>query len=77
MISCRAVAKILASDELAAASRWRRIEVSLHLAMCRHCTRFAQQLARIRRIAHEYMFESGTVPPDFEERVLARLRGEV
>jgi len=78
VISCRAVANILASDELAAAGRWKRIEVWLHLAICKHCTRFAQQLAQIRKIARGFMveFESRPMPADFEERMLDRLTGE-
>ena len=78
MISCRGVVNILASDELAMTSRWKRTEVWLHLAMCKHCTRFAQQLARIQKIAQGFMVESEVwpVPADLEERVLDRLTGE-
>jgi len=79
VISCRAVANILAADQLAGASGWKRVEVWLHLAMCRHCTRFAQQLASIRRIARGLVRESqyGPVPIDLEERVLDRLTREL
>jgi len=78
MISCRDVVNILASDELAMTSRWKRTEVWLHLAMCKHCTRFAQQLASIRKVAQSFVVESGLWPvrADFEERVLGRLNGE-
>ena len=76
MISCRAVAKIVASDALAAASRWSRFEIWLHLAICRHCQRFAQQLAGIRKVVRGFMAESASepVPADLEERVLERVR---
>jgi len=78
VISCRGVVNILGSDELAMASRWKRTEVWLHLAMCKHCTRFAQQLASIRKIARGFMAESEfwPVPATLEERVLDKLTGE-
>jgi hypothetical protein len=46
--------------------------------MCRHCTRFAQQLTGIRKIAQGFMVDSGIwpVPADFEERAPGRLTGE-
>ena len=78
MISCKAVTDIVASDGLVDASRWKKIEVWLHLAMCRHCARFAQQLATIRTIARGFMAQSASEPvrADLEQRVLDRIKRE-
>ena len=47
MLSCREVARMVASDELADAGWARRLSVRLHSFMCRHCTRYAAQLRAI------------------------------
>ena len=47
MLRCKEVARKIASDEFAEAG-WRdRMAVRLHLAMCRHCRRYAVQLRAI------------------------------
>ena len=44
MLSCREVATLIASDELATAGWWRRFTVRAHLFMCRHCRGYAGQI---------------------------------
>ena len=47
MPNCKAVARLIASDELAAAAWSDRALVRLHLLMCRHCRGYAAQLRAI------------------------------
>src|ERR1035441_4573267 len=53
MISCKNVAKLLMSDELQAQTWWKRMEVRLHLAMCKFCSRLARQTGT--ELAHRQM----------------------
>ena len=73
MISCKNVAKLLMSDQLQAQSWWKRLEVRVHLAMCRFCSRLARQIEQLRsatRLTSEQHAESG-----FEDRLIRRLSG--
>jgi hypothetical protein len=74
MISCKNVAKVLMSDQLQAQSWWKRIEVRLHLAMCRFCSRLARQMEQLRSAARGVNQQEGAAP-DFEDRLIGRLSG--
>ena len=74
MISCKNVAKLLMSDQLQAQSWWKRMEVRLHLAMCRFCSRLAGQMEQLRSAARRVSQQEGA-DPDFEDRLLQRLSG--
>jgi hypothetical protein len=75
MISCKNVAKLLMSDQLQAQSWWRRMEVRLHLAVCRFCSRLARQIEQLRsatrRISEQEEADSG-----LEDRLIRRLSGQ-
>jgi hypothetical protein len=75
MISCKNVAKLLMSDELQLQSWWKRMEVRMHLAMCKFCSRLARQLEQLRtgarRISDQYEAD-----PGLEERLIRRLSGQ-
>jgi len=47
MSSCREVARLIASDELADAAWFNRALIRLHLLMCRHCRGYSAQLRAI------------------------------
>ena len=51
MIRCRTVAELLTSDRLQSENFWRRLEVRLHLRMCRYCARLARQIRQLRPAA--------------------------
>lgn len=72
MTSCKDVASLLLSDQLEAQSWWKRMEVRLHLAMCRLCSRLARQLEQMRAAARR-MREPGETDPGLEERLIRRL----
>ena len=75
MISCNNVAKLLMSDQLQAQSWWKRMEVRLHLAMCRFCTRLARQIEQLRS-ATRRMSEQEEVHSGLEDRLIRRLSGQ-
>ena len=74
MITCKGVAKLLTSDELAARGWWKRAEVRLHLLMCEYCSRLARQLRQMRAAARK-MPDSASSDPGLEDRILSRLSG--
>lgn len=74
MISCKNVATLLMSDQLQAQSRWKRMEVRLHLAMCRLCSRLARQLEQMRSAARR-TGDQDAADPGLEERLIRRLSG--
>jgi hypothetical protein len=53
MPNCKEVARLIASDELAAAVWSDRALVRLHLLMCRHCRGYAAQLRAIGAAARD------------------------
>lgn len=73
MISCRDVAKLLTSDELVSQSRWKRLEVRLHLRMCDYCTRLARQIERLRAAARQLGASDESLDPDLEQRIIRKL----
>ena len=74
MISCKNVAKLLMSDQLPAQSWWKRMEVRLHLAMCRFCSRLARQIEQLRS-ATRRMSEQDEADSSLEDRLIRRLSG--
>ena len=47
MLSCREVSHLIAGRPLEETGWWRRLSLRLHLAMCRHCRRYAGQMQAI------------------------------
>ena len=68
MIRCRAVAELLSSGRFHDAGLLKRLEVKLHLAMCRYCSRFARQLEQLR-----YATRRETAHLDADRRLEDRL----
>jgi hypothetical protein len=75
MISCKNVAELLMSDELQVQSWWKRMEVHMHLAMCKFCSRLARQLEQLRTGARR-MRDQHEADPGLEERLIRRLSGQ-
>lgn len=72
MIRCRAVAELLSSDQLRDVGLLKRLEVKLHLAMCRYCSRFAKQLEQLRSAARRQS-EHLDADPGLEDRLLRKI----
>lgn len=74
MLSCSQVARSIASDEYLTETFIHRLGIRMHLAMCRHCSRYFRQLRALARLFRE----SGTdVPPSeiesTRDRIVERL----
>lgn len=48
MMNCKEVTKLISSDEYLSESWGRRLQVRLHLLMCRHCSRLARQISLLK-----------------------------
>ncbi len=72
MMSCRQVARRIASGQLADAGRGTRLAVRLHLLMCRHCRRYAAQLAAIGAAARNLLGETPIPSRELEEAIVQR-----
>ena len=47
MITCKEIARRIASDEVADAPLWQRLGMRIHLLMCRYCRRYSRQMQTI------------------------------
>lgn len=72
MISCKAVARLLDSDALQSQSWRTRLQIRVHLWMCRYCARLERQIAAIQRAARATAAEEPP-PLEFEEKLIDRL----
>ena len=78
MLTCREMARRIASDEVAGASIGRRLGVRMHLLMCTNCRRFAQQMRSLGAVARRSW---GGEPEDpaaigrLEEKILRKFPG--
>ncbi len=72
MQNCRDVAYLIASDGLEHSGRATRLMTRLHLLFCKHCRRYAREIAMIGRISRE-IFNADSVEPD----TLQRLEGSI
>lgn len=72
MISCKKVTSALASDEVELLPWRRRLELRLHLMMCKLCSQLAREIRQMRAVARQ----AGHLrEPDgaLEERILRNL----
>lgn len=74
MISCREVTREIAGDEQQPRSLWRRMQLRLHLVMCRHCGEYARQIRGIGSAAREFLYSAPEGGDPSEREALARLK---
>jgi len=73
MMTCKEVSAAVASEALPRLSWRKRIGIQLHLLMCRHCRRYAAQLAAIgSAVRRLYRDEAPT--KSIEESILKSLK---
>ncbi len=60
MYRCSEVVRLIASDEYLAGGVLKKLGIRLHLAMCKHCARYARQL---RALAASLRIAEHEVPP--------------
>lgn len=78
MIRCKQVARLLTSDQLTGQIWMKRVEVKLHLWMCKYCSRLAKQIHQLRvavqRVFGKPMEALGSqAGENLEKRVLSKL----
>ena len=78
MMRCKSVAELITSDQLKDASLRVRLQVKLHLWMCRNCARLARQLEQLRigaaKLATSLDRETaGTAGDELAARILKRV----
>ncbi len=80
MLSCREVAKLVCESLDRKLPFWTRVQLRIHLAMCRMCAAFARQVRTLRQRLRELDEPSGPVPdsfglsPEARERIKRALR---
>jgi hypothetical protein len=76
MMNCRTVAARVAAGPSGRISWW-RLDVRLHLLLCRHCRRFAHQMRQLGLASARCRetLEPGESGEEFEARVTRRLGG--
>ncbi len=74
MMTCHDVSTLVSTGGLSDAPLVRKLQVRLHLAMCRHCRAFRRQIEAIARAsrAAALAFEH-ELPQDFESKIVQRL----
>jgi len=72
MLCCKEVAAIVASDEMGDLSWLKRLELRMHLMMCRLCRRYETQIRAIGNIYRE-MWQSRREDPATLERLESRI----
>ncbi len=80
MIRCRDVAELLTSDRLRETGFWTKLQVRMHLWICRHCARLARQVGQLRAAASKLAAaigreKTGAAGDDLEARLLRKLSG--
>jgi hypothetical protein len=80
MIRCRNVAELLTSDRLRDAGFGTRLQIRMHLWMCRHCARLARQVRLMGAAASKLAAaigseKNGAAGNGLESRLLRKLSG--
>jgi predicted anti-sigma-YlaC factor YlaD len=77
MLTCSQVARSIASDEYRTGGFLHRVTVRMHLAMCRHCSRYFRQLREIARVFRTMGIEDSVSEiQSAQARIVARLSQE-
>lgn len=77
MYRCAEVVRLVSSDEYLRLGLLKRLQIRLHLAMCRNCSKYVRQLHDLARAVRS----NGEAVPEAEiesakDRILHRLSGK-
>jgi hypothetical protein len=79
MLRCREVSRVVASDDITRIGAVRRLELRLHLLMCRHCRNYVRQIRLMGSVARQ-LWGIGSVGPQqtfrLEQEVLGALQDD-
>ncbi len=70
MLRCREITTLVANGELDEAGPWLKMKIRMHLALCRHCGRYARQIQVIGAGARQRF--QGSPPPEEKLEQLQR-----
>jgi predicted anti-sigma-YlaC factor YlaD len=73
MLRCREVVELLATDGWRTVPLTRRVSLTLHLMMCRHCRAYRKALGRLGDVARR-LYRTATPDAREVERMLAAVR---
>ncbi len=72
MLTCKEVSSTISSDGLERSGWWQRLQVRMHLLMCRYCRRYAAQIRAVNAATRSVLETAG---PDRE--AASRLEGSI
>lgn len=75
MINCRQTTEAIASDQLIDAGWRKRLSVRLHLAMCKHCRRYAKQMKTVGTVVRSLFGQDPPPRQKLEKDILERCLG--
>jgi len=67
MLKCREVSRLVASDDVVDLGLFKRLELRLHLMMCRHCSGYAAQIRGLGDGAREVADRETCLPERLDE----------
>ena len=67
MLKCREVTRLVASDEVLELGFLKRMQLRMHLLMCRHCSGYAAQIRHLGEGAREAAGRETCPPQRLEE----------
>ena len=79
MLKCREVSKLVATDSVGELGFMRRLELRMHVLMCRHCHRYLQQIRILGRGARELADRDKPSPErlqEIEEEIIEQVRDD-
>jgi len=79
MLKCREVSKLVATDAVGELGFMRRLELRMHVLMCRHCHRYLQQIRTLGQGARELADRDASSPErlqEIEEEILEQVRDD-
>jgi len=74
MLSCKEVSRLVSESLDQRLSLWQRMQVWLHLRMCKLCSRFRQQTLFLGRAARHYLSIAGESAPEAQLTATAKDR---
>ena len=80
MLSCKDVTKLVSESLDRDLSLWRRIGLRLHLAMCKGCSAYRNQIESLNKVVSDHYRDDQTVkdsndlPDDARERIKESIR---
>jgi hypothetical protein len=77
MLACREVSRLVSSEDIGHVGLLRRLELRLHLMMCRHCRNYVRQVGLIGSVARRIWGSEGEGVEnmaELERRVLKAVR---